>query len=68
MELMELSPELNELRNAIISSNLTSCFLILDELGFRKGKTCHYEELRDEWIETFKNVHKLVSKTKPRKS
>ena len=35
MELIDLPPDLNELRKIIISSHLTTCFLILDELALR---------------------------------
>jgi hypothetical protein len=66
--MMDLPPELTELRKIIISSHLTTCFLILDELALKRGKTYHYEGFRDEWIETYKNVYKLVSKMKTRKS
>jgi len=68
MEMMNLPTELNELRNIIISSHLTTCFLILEELALKRGKACHYEMFRKEWIETYKNVYKLVSKMKARKS
>jgi hypothetical protein len=68
MELMDLQPELNELRKIIISSHLTTCFLILDELALKRGKTYHYERFREEWIGTYKHVYKLVSKMKSRKS
>ena len=65
MEMMDLSPELNELRNVIITSHLTTCFLILD---MKKEKVYPYEQFRQEWIETYKNIYKLVSKMKVRKS
>ena len=68
MELMDLSPELNELRSIVISSHLTTCFLVLDELALKRGRTYHYERFRKEWIETYKNVYKLISKIKTRKS
>jgi len=68
MELMDLSPELNELRIIVISSHLTTCFLILEELAPQRERTYHYERFREEWIETYKNVYKLVSKMKTRKS
>jgi hypothetical protein len=68
MELKPLSPELNELRNVIISSNLTTCFLILNELVSKPDKPLHYEPVRDDWIEMYKNVYKIVSKMKTRKS
>jgi hypothetical protein len=68
MELKSLSPELDELRNVIITSNLTSCYLIMNELALKEGETVHYETFRAEWIDTYKNVHRLVSKMKIRKS
>jgi hypothetical protein len=68
MELKSLSPELHELRNVIISSNLTSCYLILNALVLREGEAVHYEKFQSDWINTFKDVYKLVSKMKTRKS
>jgi hypothetical protein len=68
MELKSLSPEFDELRRVIISSNLTSCYLILNELALKEGGTAHFEKFRTGWIETYKDVYKLVSKMKIRKS
>jgi hypothetical protein len=68
MELKSLTPELDELRKVIISSNLTSCYLILNELALKEGETAHYEEFRAGWIDTYKDIYKLVSKMKTRKS
>ena len=68
MELKSLTPELDELRNVIISSNLTSCYLILNELTLKEDQTVHYEQFRASWIDTYKDVYKLVSKMKTRKS
>ncbi len=68
MELKSLPPELHELRNVIISSNLTTCYLLLNELALKEGETAHYEKFRDGWIDTYKDVYKLVSKMKTRKS
>ena len=68
MELKSLPPELDELRNVIIASSLTSCYLILNELALREGETAHYEKFRAGWIETYKDVYKLVSRMKARKS
>lgn len=68
MEMMDLPPELNEIRKIILSSHLTTCFLILEELAPKREKTYHYERFREEWIETYENVYKLVSKMKIRKS
>jgi len=31
-----MSPELNELRNVIISSHLSTCYLLIEHLGSRK--------------------------------
>ena len=68
MELKSLSPELDEVRNVIISSSLTTCYLILSELALKEGETTHYEKLRAGWIDTYKDIYKLVSKMKKRKS
>ena len=68
MELKSLSPELDELRKVIISSNLTTCYVILNELALKEGKSVHYEKFRSGWIDTYKDVYKLVSKMKARKS
>lgn len=68
MELKSLSPKLDELRNVIISSNLTTCFLILDELASEPDKTLHYEKFRNAWTEMYKDVYTIVSKMKTRKS
>ena len=68
MELKELSPELNELRNVIISSHLSTCYLLMERLPLKEGETYRYEKFREEWIEMYKNVYKIVSKMRPRKS
>jgi hypothetical protein len=68
MEMMNLSPEINELRTIILSSQLTTYFLILEELGLKKDKTYHYEQFRQEWMETYKNIYKMIARMKPRKS
>ena len=68
MELKPLPPELSELRNVIISSNLTSCYLILNELALKEGEKAHYEKFKDGWIDVYKDVYKLVSRMKTRKS
>ena len=39
MDLKPLSPELDELRSVIISSSLTSCYLVLDLLKSEKDET-----------------------------
>jgi hypothetical protein len=68
MELKPLSPELNELRNVIISSNLASCYLILELLKSDRNETLNYDKLRSQWIEVYKSTYGIVSKMKPRKS
>ena len=68
MELKPLSPELQELRNAIISSNLTTCYLVLDELISSRGERLFYDKFRKEWLDVYKEVYKVVSKWKTRKS
>ena len=68
MELKDLSPELNELRNVIISSHLSTCYLLIERLGLKEDESYRYEKFREEWIEMYKNVYKLVSRMKPRKS
>ena len=68
MELKSLSPELDELRNVIISSNLTTCFLILDELASDPDKILQYDKFRDAWTKMYKDVYTIVSKMKTRKS
>jgi hypothetical protein len=68
MELKELSPELNELRNVILSSHLSSCYLILQHLGLSKDETYSYMKFKEEWIEMYKNTYKIIAKMKPRKS
>ena len=67
MELKSLSPELDELRKVIISSNLTTCYVILNELALKEGESAHYEKFRSGWIDTYKDIYKLVSKMKIRK-
>jgi len=68
MKLTPLPEELDELRQMIISSNLTSCYLILNELAIQKDKSFHYHTFKDEWIGLYKNVYKLISQMKPRGS
>ena len=68
MELKPLSPEFNELRNVIVSSNLASCYLLLETIRPGKNGTLRYEKFRDNWIKTYKDIYDLVSKMKPRKS
>ena len=68
MDLKPLSPELNELRNVVISSNLASCYLFLELLKSEKNETLNYEKFRDQWIDIYKSTYGIVSKMKPRKS
>ncbi len=68
MELKPLSPELSELRNIVISSNLASCYLVLELLKSERNETLNYEKFRDQWIEIYKSTYGIVSKMKPRKS
>ena len=68
MDLKPLSPELNELRNVIISSNLASCYLVLELLRSERNETLNYEKFRDQWIEIYKSTYGIISKMKPRKT
>jgi hypothetical protein len=68
MDLKPLSPELSELRNVIIASNLASCYLVLELLKSEKNETLHYEKFRTQWIDIYKSTYGIVSKMKPRKS
>ena len=68
MELKPMSAELNELRNVILSSNLASCYLVLELLRSEKKETLNYEKFRDQWIQTYKSTYGIVPKMKPRKS
>ncbi len=68
MELKPLPPEFNELRNIIISSNLASCYLVLELLKSERSETLNYEKFRGQWIEIYKSTYGIVSKMKPRKS
>ncbi len=68
MDLKPLSPELNELRNVILASNLASCYLVLELLKSEKNETLNYEKFRHQWIEIYKSTHGIVSKMKSRKS
>ena len=67
MELKPLSPEFDELRNIVISSNLTSCYLILEELTAMKSERLYYDKFRTQWIDIYKNVYSHVGKMKSRK-
>ena len=67
MELANLSPELKELRDVIISSSLTSCYLVIEELEDRKEKVLYYERFRSHWLEIYKGVYEIVAKMKTRR-
>ena len=68
MDLKQLSPELSELRNVIIASNLASCYLALELLKSEKNETLNYDKFRGQWIDIYKSTYGMVSKMKPRKS
>ncbi len=68
MELKPLSPEFDELRTIIISSSLTNCFMMLEELTSAKGDRLFFDKFRTQWIEVYKNLYKQVSKMKKRSS
>jgi hypothetical protein len=67
MDLKPISPEMDELRNVIISSNLTTCYLILARIRAEKSEALVYNEFRDRWIDIYKSTYRMVSKMKPRK-
>ncbi len=67
MELTDLSPELKELRNVIISSNLASCYLIVQELASLKDETLVYDRFRKHWMGTYKGFYEIVAQMKSRK-
>ncbi|MGD0916752.1 MAG: hypothetical protein ABSB22_09855 [Thermodesulfobacteriota bacterium] len=64
MELKPLSPEFDELRKAVISSNLTTCYLVLDELISSRGERFFYDKFRREWLDVYKEIYDRVSKMK----
>lgn len=68
MELKPLSPKLDELRNVIIASNLTSCYLVLELLKLEKDEILIYDKFRSHWMDIYKSNYEIVSKMKPRKS
>jgi len=68
MNLKPISPEMDEVRNVIISSNLASCYLILEVLRSEKSETLTYERFKNHWIDVYKSTYGMVSKMKPRKS
>ncbi len=65
MDLKQLSSEMDELRKVIISSNLTSCYLLLSRYD---NAEAYYEKFRVDWIDTYKEVYKIISKMQPRTS
>jgi hypothetical protein len=67
MDLKPLSPQFNELRNVIISTNLASCYLILELLKSEKSETLLYEEFKSHWIDIYKSTYEIISKMKPRR-
>lgn len=67
MDLKPMPPEMDELRNVIISSNLSSCYLILEVLKSEKSETLTFEGFRNHWIDVYKSTYGMVSKMKPRK-
>jgi hypothetical protein len=66
VELNNLSSEAAELRSIIISSSMTSCYLLMDQMLSQGDTTLHYEDFRREWIDLFKQVYKSVSRMRPR--
>ncbi len=68
MELKPMSPEMEELRSVIISSNLASCYLILELLKSERDETLNYDKFKSHWIGIYKSTYEKVSKMKPRKS
>ncbi len=64
MEPNDLSIELKELKEVIISSNLTTCYLIFEELLSAKEEMIHYQEFSEHWIDTYRDVYKLIAKMK----
>jgi hypothetical protein len=68
MYLKPMSPEMDELRKVIISSNLTTCYLILEVLKSEKNETSLYKDFRDQWIDIYKSTYRVVSKMKARKA
>jgi len=67
MDLKPMPPEMDELRNVIISSNLASCYLILEVLKSEKSENLTYEGFKNHWIDVYKSTYGMVSKMKPRK-
>jgi len=68
MELKPLSPELDEMRNVVISSSLASCYILLEELASAKGERINYEKFKTHWIDMYKSTYQLVSRMKVRRT
>ncbi len=66
MDLKPMPSDFNELRSIIIASNLTSCFMILEELASAKGDRIFFDKFRAHWIDTYKHIYDQVTKMKPR--
>ncbi|MGA2954981.1 MAG: hypothetical protein ABSF48_04590 [Thermodesulfobacteriota bacterium] len=67
MKLKPVSAETDELRKIVISSSITSCYIILEEILSAKGERLFFDKFRTRWIDIFKNVYDHVDKMKPRK-
>ena len=57
MDLKPMSPEMDELRNVIISSNLASCYLVLELLKSEKNETLTYEGFKNHWMDIYKSTY-----------
>jgi hypothetical protein len=68
MYLKPMSPEMNELRKVIISSSLTTCYLMLEVLRPEGKESSGYQQFKDHWIDVYKSTYGMVSKMKPRKA
>ncbi len=67
MKLKPVPPEIDELRKIMISANLTSCYILLEEILAAKGERLFFDKFRVRWIDIFKNVYDHVDKMKPRR-
>ncbi len=68
MELAELSPGLKDLRDAIISSNLASCYLILQAVESNKDDPLIFDAFRKRWLDAYKGFYNTVSAMRVRRS
>jgi len=66
VELNNLSSEAAEVRSIIIASSMTSCYLVMERMLAQTDTALHYEDFRRDWIELFKEVHRVVCKMRPR--